>query len=336
MPTKTLKQIHEALGQIEKDRAKERKRLEAERKLQQQEQDLINSATPVKLPIFPAAHQGLIPTAINMSRMFIPLGRGARGYLKNLEIVTWDRCRVFYSGPELDEPERDVFMALMKIGNEQAFGEFFTFSYIKLLKLCHPNIKKFSQGDYLWLRDSLTRFQNCTLRFEKTQMTGEIEEIGRWKNVQIITDLSGDMSSGIFTCRLDPRLARLFENSQFCLIDLTKRALLKLKLSRSLQAIIACSKDKVLDYKLSWLIERHDYHLPEYKVKNKFKKACAELILAEIIGRFEWIKNRYGEEYLRVHKKISMQPRNSLDKSSTFKTFVGASTNKSNNTGRHR
>lgn len=283
----------------------------AESDIDELTQEQIESEIPanLNLPDFPG--RGILPVILNLSSLFTPLNnKYKRKILINEPLIhLWKMCKIKYSGYQLDESDRDVLMALINVSLHEKVGEPITINRHQLLKKIRPNGKTFGSYDYNWLWDCLLRLKFGMLEIDFKYQNGDRLTIGKRKAFNLLSYVEEDEINGKIIIQFDPRVARLFEKNQYSIINLVKRAKLKVMLAKSLQSLISASKDKKQTYKLSFLMAKHGYNkVPAYKAVIKFNKASEDLIQAGIIDHYEWATCSDGTKTLTFLKVADLIP----------------------------
>lgn len=283
---------------------KARRERKAESNIDDLMKEVIDAGTPTHLNLPDYPERGILPVILNLSSLFTPLGkRYKRQIVEKVELVhLWKMCDIKYSGYQLDESDRDVLMAIIKTGMKERIGDTVTINRRRLLQMVRPNGKTFGSTDYDWLWESLLRLKFGVLEIDLKYRNGDRLVIGKRIAFSLLIYVAEDADSGKIKIRFDPRVAQLFEKNQYTLINTEKRAKLTMLLAKSIHSLISASKEKTQTYKLSFLTEKHGYHLPEYKVVIKLNKACEDLKQAGIIEGYEWNKSKEGVKSLTLVK----------------------------------
>lgn len=76
---------------------------------------------PGKMPNWPDGVRA-IPNALLRSPLFAAIGRGPRRYVERQEIGRWGDVKIRYTGPQLDQSDLSVWMAVLHIARQQTIA----------------------------------------------------------------------------------------------------------------------------------------------------------------------------------------------------------------------
>ncbi len=205
--------------------------------------------------------------------LFAPINRGQKRQ-EHLETKLASRSDVqlFYSGTQLDEADRDVFLQLVYEARKQALGEPVRISEARLLSALG---KTRGGKDYDWLRDTIRRLHRATIVVEHDQYrigTRRRPECG----LHLIDRYDRD-SDGAYCFTLDPRILTLFSRHEYSFIDWNIRLRLRTNIGKWLQPLVASSSNTIHRYSLNDLKEWMSYQGRERDFITALKSGLADL-----------------------------------------------------------
>ena len=231
----------------------------------------------------------VMPTAFCLNSLFVPCYRQPR-LIQSIDLVhLWKSRKGIYRGPRLDLADADLFMALLTMHHQKGvpLGAVFCVPTYAILSACKPLRKTFGSSDYLWSSKALKRLYDARMILSREKAPDVVERIGSESlPLRLVKEFS--ISSSSITLQFDPRLATLFENSQFTLIDIECHVKLRSDLSKALHLVFASMRERVQRHRLSRLLLRLDYIIPTGKAKKKIDEACQNLETATVLETHDW------------------------------------------------
>lgn len=234
-----------------------------------------------------------MPTAFCLNSLFVPCYRQPR-LIQSIDLVhLWKSRKGIYRGARLDLADADLFMALLAMHHQKGvpLGAVFCAPTYAILSACKPLRKTFGSSDYLWGSKALKRLYDARMILAREKAPDVVEKIGSESlPLRLVKEFS--ISSSSVTLQFDPRLATLFENSQFTLIDIECHVKLRSDLSKALHLVFASMRERVQRHRLSRLLLRLDYIIPTGKAKRKLMR------LAGIWKWLQFLKHTTGKSCL--------------------------------------
>lgn len=163
-----------------------------------------------------------------------------------------------YWGKQLDEGHADIWMQIMYLVSKQPLGEPMTINRAELLRSIGRDT---GNSQYKWLKNSMESLTLAMLVIEVYTKGESKLVIGNKKAFHFIDSFDYDEEVGSYILRIDPRWIRMYENREYALIDWEKRMQIKRAqdMAKSIQRLVATSKDTTQRYQLKWLKERFVY-----------------------------------------------------------------------------
>lgn len=240
-----------------------------------------------------------MPNHLARSSLFAPVARGRKKLHNETPLVTRSDCILTYTGEQLDEAQADVALQLIYSGRQVALGEAITFHRREFLL----SIGRASSGqNYAWLNRAMKAFAKATLIIEAKKPNGTTRyHVGSTETFHILS-FKYDAASEMYSYILDPRWKTLFGNREYALIDWNKRLQIGRgqDMAKTLQRLIATSKDSPQHYRLDWLKAKMQYESPMRKFKEALTHAAKELIRLEIIVGHKIEENSRGADQLTI------------------------------------
>lgn len=247
-----------------------------------------HSPRPLCITPWPKGHWAM-PTFFCLSSLFVPSYRQPRPSQTINLVHLWKSRKGIYTGARLDLADASLFMALLSMHHLKGLplGAVFCAPTYAILSACKPVRKAFGSSDYLWGSKALKRLYDARMILSREKAPSIVEKLGSESlPLRLVKELS--ISSSSVTLQIDPRLAALFENSQFSLIDIECHVQLHSDLSKALHLVFASMHERVQRYRLSWLLLRLDYIIPAGKAKKKIDEACQKLEAATVLETHDW------------------------------------------------
>lgn len=230
-----------------------------------------------------------MPNHIARSSLFSPIGKGHRGApLDRKVIVSRSDAIITYSGRQLDESQADVWLQAIFEASKVPLGQPVVINRASFLRSIGRSTGK---KDYLWLlrtMEDLAFGMFCIVvvkNGEKTFPAGK-DPNGSTKTIHMIGDFEHDYNVGSYVLRVDSKWRLLFGNNEYALIDWEKRKQIGrgLDMAKSLQRLIATSRDKQQWYELEWLKSKMVYSSPMRKFKKSLASAMEELVRVGVLS----------------------------------------------------
>ncbi|MDP9523891.1 plasmid replication initiator TrfA [Pseudomonas putida] len=167
-----------------------------------------------RLVEWPEIYRGM-PNAILRSALFGAVGRGERTYHFATRIATLSNVTMVYSGPQLDQADRDVWEQCLHVSRSSELGLSIEISVHPFLKAIGRDTGK-SQRD--WLKDSFKRLVSAVI---------EINEADFYYAGHLLHEYMQDDSTGLCYIQINPNIVRLYRENSWTLIEHKERFALK-------------------------------------------------------------------------------------------------------------
>lgn len=224
-----------------------------------------------------------IPNHLARSSLFAPIRRGRRVTHNKTELASRNDVRIVYSGPQLDEADRDVFLQLLFESRAFPLGERV---YITRSRLLRAIGRQTGKHDYEWLHDAFARLFTGALFIEskRYKVGKDPQRIEDW--MHLVDRVRFDEEQGAYYFEIDPRISALFSNHEYALIDWEKRFQLahQTNMAKWLQCLVATSADPVQRYRVADLMEWMAYRGRTRDFRVALLVALEELKRLEIIA----------------------------------------------------
>lgn len=253
--------------------------------------------TPRQL-FLPGFDLGAMPNHLNRSSFFAPIARGRRKFHRQAVMVSRSDCVLEYTGEQLDEADADIIMALIHFAQPHPLGTAVPLNRAELLREIG---RQNGKHDYEWLHRSLKRLREATLFLEARRPDGSTRyRVGQMQSFNVLKDLDYDGEGETYTFMLDPRWVVLFSNREFALIDWDKRMKIGRgqDMAKTLQRLVATSKDSPQRYGLAWLKAKMGYEGRMRDFRAALDRATSELERLEVITRARIEESKKGEPQL--------------------------------------
>ncbi len=140
--------------------------------------------------------------------------------------------------------------------------------------------------DYGWLHESFARLFNASLFIEtkRYRLGKDSKCVEDW--MHLIDRVRFDDGEDTYYFEIDPRIAQLFSNSEFALIEWQKRLQItnQANMAKWLQCLVATSRDRVQRYRVTELMKWMAYQGRERDFRVALLSALGELARLEIIS----------------------------------------------------
>ena len=224
-----------------------------------------------------------MPNHLARSSLFAPVARGRKKMHNESVLVSRSDCVLTYTGEQLDEAQADVALQLIFDGKQHPLGVPVTFHRRSFLQ----SIGRASSGpNYEWLHRTMKAFAKATLIIEaRTPEGAKRYHVGDTKPFRIL-DFEYTAATEEYSYTLDPRWKMLFGNREYALVDWGKRLQIgrNLDMAKTLQRLIATSKDSTQRYNLEWLKDKMQYTSPMRKFKESIRTSIDELQRLDVIA----------------------------------------------------
>lgn len=243
--------------------------------------------TPQQM-FLPGFDIGAFPSHLNRSSFIAPIARGRRKSYRQEALVTRADCVLEYTGEQLDEADGDVLMALIAMAQPYPMGTPVPLNRAAILKKIGRSDGK---KQYDWLHKVLKRLREGVMFLEARKRDGSTRyHVGKMTSFNVLKDLDFDemgINGGEYTYTLDPRWVVLFSNREYSLLDWDKRMQIQRgqDMAKTLQRLVATSRDSVQRYSLEHLKAKMEYSSPMRKFRDAVAAAVAELVRLEILAK---------------------------------------------------
>lgn len=241
----------------------------------------------LQLPLWPELDRA-IPNHVARSSLFAPIARRNRKIHDRVEIACRDDVRMLFSGKQLDETDCDVFMQALHEAKKVPLGQPVKVNRADFLKA----IGRSTGGkDYNDLHAAIQRLTFALLEIEtKRYKIGDPRAAnstpGRAEGMHLISKFHLDTDANEYLLTVDTRMAALFSNREFALIDWGKRVKIEdqAAMAKWLQRLVATSDDVIQRYSVEDLKERMQYSGRHRDFIKALLRALQELERLEIIA----------------------------------------------------
>lgn len=240
-----------------------------------------------------------MPNHLARSSLFAPVARGRKKMHNEAVLVSRSDCVLTYTGEQLDEAQADVALQLIFDAKHSPLGAPVSFHRRAFLK----SIGRATSGpNYEWLQRTMKAFAKATLIIEAKKPDGAMRyHVGSTETFRILSfKYSEDTEEYSYT--LDPRWKTLFGNREYALVDWEKRLQIgrNQDMAKTLQRLIATSKDSTQRYNLEWLKDKMQYMSPMRKFKESLLSSIEELKRLEVIASGQIEMSTKGAEQLTL------------------------------------
>lgn len=163
----------------------------------------------VVLPVWPNAMRAC-PNGMLRSAVFGVCARGARRYIELEPIAAMTGIEIFYTGPQLDQGDLDVWLAVLHLCRAKAMGERCYFTAYELLKLLGKDDTGGKYGSRKMLELRLSRLRMAGLRI---QLGGRFYEGG------LLHEFGRVDERGKYLAVINPKMRPLFDDDQFTQLE---------------------------------------------------------------------------------------------------------------------
>jgi hypothetical protein len=251
------------------------------------------SAKVVRLPLWPAELR-TCPSAVLRSALFGVVRRGRRSYMERQVIAAWANTTIRYTGMRLDQADLDVWLAALHITRESGLGAQVRTSIGAMLKAMGRTQDGRAYEDF---NNTIVRLTGCVVEITAGRKT---------YGGSLIESFERDEDTGRYVLYLNPRLAVLFEDEAFALIDWEQRHGLRRDLSKWLHGYVLSHKATQKEPHRIGLEKLRDLCGSETGELRFFRRdvreAMVELQEASIVARWK-ITSGDALEFVRPQRK---------------------------------
>lgn len=183
-------------------------------------------AEVIRLPLWPEEVRAC-PSSVLRSALFGVVRRGRRSYLERQIIAAWANTTIRYTGTRLDQADLDVWLTTLHLSRESGFGAQVRTSIGAMLKAMGRTQDGRAYEDF---NNTIVRLTGCVVEIAANRKT---------YGGSLIESFERDEDTGHYVLYLNPRLAALFEDETFALIDWEQRHGLRRDLSKWLHGYVA-------------------------------------------------------------------------------------------------
>jgi hypothetical protein len=246
----------------------------------------------------------VLPNHLARSSLFAPIQRGRRERHNKTEIASRNDVRILYSGLQLDEADRDVFLQLLYEARSVPLGKRVHINHARFLKSLGRSTGK---NDYEWLRSTFERFFTSALYVETKRYRVGRSTVRSEDWMHLVERVSFDEAVGSYYFELDPRIRLLFHNSEYSLIDWEKRMSIqkRIDMAKWLQCLIATSRNPTQKYRIDDIRAWMASSTPLRMFKPRLIEALKELERLKIIGNPHYEQGTRGQD-LVVWKRTNL------------------------------
>lgn len=260
---------------------------------------------PLERNLLPGFEDALrvLPNHLARGGLFAPIQRGNRKRHNKTEIASRRDVRILYSGLQLDEADRDVFLQLLYEARSFPLGERVYINHARLLK----SLGRFTgKSDYEWLRNAFERFFTSAIYIETKRYRVGRSAVRCEDWMHLVERVSFDEATGYYF-ELDPRIHFLFRNNEYSLIDWEKRLQIqkRVDMAKWLQCLVATSRNPIQKYRIDEIRSWMDSSTPLRMFKPRLLEALQELERLKIIGSPKYERGSRGQD-LVTWKRINL------------------------------
>lgn len=263
----------------------------------------VEASTPqnIFLPGLDALMRAM-PNHIARSSLFAPVCKGRKAVLTDSVLVSRSDAIITFSGRQLDEAQADVWMQAMYEASKVPVGQPVVINRASFLRDLGRST---GINDYQWLHRTMKDLSFAMLYIEIRKSSGVAKyPVGRSKTIHLIKDFAFDEETGKYVLSVDSRWRCMYDNNEFALIDWEKRKTIGRgqDMAKSLQRLVATSKDSVQRYELEWLKSKLIYSSPLRKFRRSLKSALSELARVKVIDQGHIAISTRGKEQVVLTK----------------------------------
>lgn len=224
-----------------------------------------------------------MPNHIARSSLFAPTAPGKKTMHKGTVMISRSDAEIRYWGEQLDESQADVWMQLMYLAGKKPLGEPVIINRAELLRSMGRDT---GNTQYKWLMSSIESLTFAMLVIDVRSKGKSKLTIGKTKALHLIDSFDYDDEVDAYSLRIDPRWIRMYENSEYALIDWEKRMQIRRAqdMAKAIQRLVATSKDTTQRYQIVWLKQKLEYGGRIDAFKTALLRAMSELERVGIVS----------------------------------------------------
>lgn len=224
-----------------------------------------------------------MPNHLARSSLFSPVARGRKRTLTDHLLVSRSDAEIRFWGEQLDEAQSDVWMHAIFEASKVAPGEAVT---IKIGPFLRAIGRSTGKSDYLWLRRTMLKLSFAMIVISELKEGKVMRTLGSEEALHLIEKFKYDAEKEAFTLLVDTRWGLLYAGEKYSRIDWKKRLAFgnQQDMAKSLQRLIATSRDEEQRYGLDWLKERFNFGGRTRNFRKSLLSAFQELERLEIIS----------------------------------------------------
>ena len=224
-----------------------------------------------------------MPNHIARSSLFAPIALGKKTMHKGTVMISRSDAEIRFWGEQLDESQADVWMQIMYLAGKKPLGEPVIINRAELLRSMGRDT---GNSQYKWLMSSMEALTFAMLVIDVRTKGKSKLTIGKTKAFHFINSFDYDDEVGAYILRIDPRWIRMYENSEYALIDWEKRMKIRRAqdMAKAIQRLVATSKDTTQRYQIVWLKQKLEYGGRIDAFKTALLRAMNELERVGIVS----------------------------------------------------
>lgn len=201
------------------------------------------SPTP-QLPFWPDETRAN-PNAFARSALFAPVAKGRRKSLWKSVLASREDVIITYSGQQLDEADRDVWLHILHVARMKPLGAEFEMTRRELLRALGRDVGK---SQYVWLKGVVERLFSATMFIETTGYT--IGPDSRGTGLRLLGSFEFHGGRDAYHFSIDRRTMALFQREAYGLVEWRQRLMLQQDLAKWLHCLIVSNAPGVQRYAL--------------------------------------------------------------------------------------
>lgn len=242
------------------------------------------STQPQQISLFFDVEGWTASNWISRSPIFTSIKKGSRILLDEESLGTHFNIEIKQTGYQLDMADQDVFLWLISLAKNNHTNKVY-FSKYQILKELGRTAGK---SGYEWLEQCFKRLLSITLYFKP-------KDKKRLAACHLVDALDFDEDREMQYVRLGHEVLKLYEHSNFSLINLEQRLKLKKSLSKWLQCFCSSHHAETTGYYLKTLQETTGkWNVKKSRFKDDLTLAAAELQQVGFLENFEIVDKTKG------------------------------------------
>lgn len=247
---------------------------------------IVSSTTNEQLKLFSP-----FPTELTRCSPFFPLSTQdmkERKYIEDLVIADHSWGQIRFTGQKLSVYEEDLLMVLLAAIHERGLRSIAKYTYADsmthLLNL--KGIQNPGQNHREEAYASLKRMASATFELDTSPRSGQGKKRGGKTIVNnIIANLSYDRKAGILIVTVNPYFYEMFCQGEVTWLDIRIRMRLKSPVAKALHRFVMSHQKDFWTGPVVTLAEalNLDLALPKIKIRERLKKAIADLIAVVVL-----------------------------------------------------